>query len=189
MTKAPTTTVTNIKQGGSTVTSIASGTSVTDAATVSGQVGAIAPTGTVSFSFFTTANCTGTATSAGSPALSGRSRRRRTRKGPLAAGSYSFQATYSGDANYVGSTGSCEPLTVDLATAVGRRRNAGDRDHEEPEVADDRDRRDGELHDRRHEHRHPDADERQCLGSAVAELQPDELVDPGAGARWLRVRA
>ena len=32
--------------------------------------------------------------------------------GPLAAGSYSFQAVYSGDANYTGSTGSCEPFAV-----------------------------------------------------------------------------
>ena len=111
VTKAPTTTVTNIKQGGSTVTSIASGGSVTDVATVSGQVGAIAPTGTVAFSFFATANCTGTATSAGSPALSAGSATSSS-EGPLAAGSYSFQATYSGDANYVGSTGGCEPLTV-----------------------------------------------------------------------------
>ena len=35
-----------------------------------------------------------------------------------------------------------------------RRRHAGDLDHEEPEVADDHDRRHGELHDRGHEHRH-----------------------------------
>ncbi len=41
--KAPTTTVTAIKQSGSTVTTIAAGTSVTDLATVSGQVGSTAP--------------------------------------------------------------------------------------------------------------------------------------------------
>ena len=35
--------------------------------------------------------------------------------GPLGAGSYSFNATYSGDANYKGSTSDCEPLTVDQA--------------------------------------------------------------------------
>jgi hypothetical protein len=33
-------------------------------------------------------------------------------QGPLATGSYSFQAVYSGDTNYSGSTSSCEPLTV-----------------------------------------------------------------------------
>jgi peptidoglycan/xylan/chitin deacetylase (PgdA/CDA1 family) len=32
--------------------------------------------------------------------------------GPLAAGSYSFQAAYSGDGNYAGSTGACEAFTV-----------------------------------------------------------------------------
>jgi hypothetical protein len=30
----------------------------------------------------------------------------------LAAGKYSFLATYSGDTNYAGSVGTCEPLTV-----------------------------------------------------------------------------
>ena len=34
---------------------------------------------------------------------------------PLAAGSYSFLASYSGDANYASSIGSCEPLTVKSA--------------------------------------------------------------------------
>ena len=32
--------------------------------------------------------------------------------GPLTNGSYSFQAIYSGDSNYQGSTSDCEPLTV-----------------------------------------------------------------------------
>src|SRR5207244_4227185 len=43
--------------------------------------------------------------------------------GPLAAGSYGFLASYSGDANYGGSTGTCEALAVaaaptDVATTV-----------------------------------------------------------------------
>ena len=33
-------------------------------------------------------------------------------QGPLAAGSYSFQAAYSGDADFIGSTSPCEPFTV-----------------------------------------------------------------------------
>ena len=41
------------------------------------------------------------------------------------------------------------------------------------------DRQHGELHDRRDEHRHPDAQQRDRLGPAVAELQPDELEHPG----------
>src|SRR5689334_688001 len=32
--------------------------------------------------------------------------------GPLAAGSSSFQAAYSGDANYAGSAGPCQPVSV-----------------------------------------------------------------------------
>ena len=68
---------------------------------------------------------------------------------------------------------------VDVAAVGWRWRNAGDLDHEEPEEPDDRDRSDGELHDRGHEHRHPDAEQRERLGSAVAELQPDERQHPG----------
>ncbi len=30
----------------------------------------------------------------------------------LAAGSYSYQAVYSGDGNYTGSTGACEPFKI-----------------------------------------------------------------------------
>ena len=67
--KAPTGTVTAIKQSGSTVTVVQPGTSVTDLATVSGQVGSIAPTGTVSFLFYSTVDCSGNSTAAGSPAL------------------------------------------------------------------------------------------------------------------------
>jgi len=37
--------------------------------------------------------------------------------GPLAAGSYSFIAIYSGDSNYAGSTGAVEPLTVSMGTS------------------------------------------------------------------------
>ncbi len=69
------------------------------------------PTGTVTFTFFTSGNCStgrypgldgdacgGVATSASSAALT--------------AGSYSYQATYNGDGTYSASTGACEPLTV-----------------------------------------------------------------------------
>ena len=38
--------------------------------------------------------------------------------GALAAGSYAFQATYGGDANYSGSTGACEPFSVAPAAAT-----------------------------------------------------------------------
>ncbi len=35
-------------------------------------------------------------------------------QGPLGAGNYSFQATYSGDGNFAGSTGPCEPFSLGL---------------------------------------------------------------------------
>ncbi len=38
--------------------------------------------------------------------------------GPLAAGSYSYQANYGGDSNYSGSSGSCEPFSVGMASAI-----------------------------------------------------------------------
>src|SRR5258708_2416981 len=36
----------------------------------------------------------------------------------LAAGGYSFQATYSGDANYAGATSACEPFAVGAGTST-----------------------------------------------------------------------
>ena len=36
---------------------------------------------------------------------------------PNVSGSFAFQATYSGDGTYAGSTGPCEPLTVTLVAS------------------------------------------------------------------------
>jgi hypothetical protein len=113
----PSNTVTAIKQGGQTVTSVAAGTSVTDQATVSGSAGT--PTGTVTFTFFNNANCSGegavmtpNSTLSGGVATSGA-------QGPLSVGSYSFQATYNGQAGLYGtSTGACEPLSVTPVTTT-----------------------------------------------------------------------
>ena len=107
----PSNTVTAIQQGGSTVTSVAAGSSVTDQATVTGSAGT--PTGTVTFTFFTSANCT-TGGTVGTPqALNGSGVATSASSGPLTAGSYSYQATYNGEAGvYSPSTGACEPLTV-----------------------------------------------------------------------------
>ena len=114
--KASSATVTTVQQGGSAVTSVALGTSVTDQATVSGS-GAGTPTGTVTFTFFANSTCAGTGTAGtAQPLTSGVANS--ASEGPLTAGSYSFQATYSGDSNYVSSTGGCEPLTVNKATSA-----------------------------------------------------------------------
>jgi hypothetical protein len=72
-------------------------------------VDGIAPTGTVSYVFWSNATCASTGSDAGTAlALGSQS----STEGPLAAGSYSFQAIYSGDSNYAGSTSDCEPFSV-----------------------------------------------------------------------------
>jgi hypothetical protein len=92
--------------------SVPPGTSVFDSASVSGQVGGKAITGTVTYHFFTTVDCTGTSSAElvplGAPS---------SPTGPLAAGSYSFEAVYSGDTNYTGSTSACEHFNVQLPTS------------------------------------------------------------------------
>ena len=108
-------TATTVRQGGSAVTSVAIGSSVTDQATVSGT-GAGTPTGTVTFTFFSNATCSGTGSPAGTGTLSA-GVANSSSEGPLTAGSYSFQATYNGDTNYLTSTGACEPFTVTEATS------------------------------------------------------------------------
>jgi uncharacterized repeat protein (TIGR01451 family) len=116
MTKAASQTITAVQQGGATVTSVALGTSVTDQATVSGT-GAGTPTGTVSFLYFTNGACTGTGAPAGSGTLASGAASSNS-EGPLSAGSYSFEASYGGDANYLSSTGTCEPFTVGTGMSV-----------------------------------------------------------------------
>ncbi|HLO30005.1 MAG TPA: Ig-like domain repeat protein, partial [Anaerolineales bacterium] len=118
--KANTSTATTIHDAAhNAVTSVALGTTVHDSATVSGT-GFGTPTGSVTFTFYTTsAACTGTSVAAGTVTLDGTGvAHPSTGQGPLTAGSYSFQATYSGDGNYNGSTSPCEPLTVGKANTT-----------------------------------------------------------------------
>lgn len=73
-----------------------------------------APTGTVTYTFFTNNACTeGTGTSAGTKTIGvmGNVPNSDT-KSNLAAGNYAFMASYSGDSNYKASTSVCEPFTV-----------------------------------------------------------------------------
>jgi hypothetical protein len=92
------------------------GASAFDTSIVSGEVDNIAPTGTVSYNLFLNDNCTGSPTqtwtvNVGAPSGDTAS---------LSAGNDSFQATYSGDSNYEGSTSACESFvvrpTVSIAT-------------------------------------------------------------------------
>src|SRR5438128_1043180 len=82
------------------VTSVPAGSTVHDKATVSGSFGT--PTGTVTFTFFTTSStCTGTSVGSGTVTLAARGvPPPSASQGPLSAGSYSFIAHYNGDPNY-----------------------------------------------------------------------------------------
>src|SRR5262249_1519447 len=102
------TTVTEIHNASHVVvTTVPANTTVHDKATVTGSPAVFTPTGTVEYRFYNTIDCTGSFTSetvsVGSESGS---------HGPLAPGSYSFMAIYSGDSNYAGSSSDCEPLTV-----------------------------------------------------------------------------
>jgi hypothetical protein len=97
------------------------GTSVYDTSIVTGDSGnPPAPTGTVTYSFFPTIDASGPASYERTFALSGSSNPltapNSDTQGPLAAGSYSFVAQYSGDGNYGSSTSPVEPLTIGKLT-------------------------------------------------------------------------
>jgi uncharacterized repeat protein (TIGR01451 family) len=96
--------------------SIAFGSSVYDTATLGNLVNGQTPTGKVQYTFFTNGDCSGTGTSAGLVTLANDgSVPKSDTEGPLAAGSYSFNAQYlsGNDPNYSDSAVSaCEPFTV-----------------------------------------------------------------------------
>jgi hypothetical protein len=94
---------------------VISGMSAFDTSTVTGAPG-VTPTGTVTYTFFANGTCSAPGTTAETVTLTAAGAvPNSATHGPLAAGSYSFQTVYSGDANYEGSTGACEPFTVDPA--------------------------------------------------------------------------
>jgi hypothetical protein len=101
------------------VTSVGLGTAVHDTATVTGQVGSIAPTGATTFYFGSgvAESCKDTnvypviATSGSLD--SGKPRSVDT--SALSAGNYQFWAHVAGDDNYISADSSCEPLTVNKA--------------------------------------------------------------------------
>ncbi len=88
------------------------GASAFDTANVT-TFGTIVATGTVSYTFYSNGVCSGAGSPAGKVKLShsGAVPNSNT-EGPLAAGSFSFRAFYSGDINYLSSTGPCEPFIV-----------------------------------------------------------------------------
>src|SRR2546422_2657909 len=98
------------------VVAVPAGTTVHDKATVSGSFGT--PTGTVTFTFFTTSStCTGTSVASGTVTLDASGvAHPSASQGPLSAGSYSFIAHYNGDPNYTATDSPCEPLEVTALT-------------------------------------------------------------------------
>ena len=83
-----------------------------DTATITGTNG-FAPTGTVTYTFFTNGTCSGDGTDAGTVTVNADgSVPNSTTTGSLGAGTYSFRATYSGDSNYLDATGDCEPFSL-----------------------------------------------------------------------------
>jgi hypothetical protein len=117
--KGSSTTATVIKDASNTAITnpVALGTTVHDTATVTTTPNPFAATGTVTYEFFTTIDGTGSHTDQ-VVTLTGGMVPDSSPHGPLAAGSYSFIAVYSGDSNYTGSTSAVEPLTVSKGSST-----------------------------------------------------------------------
>src|SRR5207244_558040 len=111
---APTvsTVIKNAADDGTVTGPLPLGSSVYDTASVSDS--GFAFTGTVTFRFFTTIDCSGEVSTESGVAVGTKS----SNHGPLAAGSYSFNAQYiaGNDPNHTNSAhSSCEPLTISAA--------------------------------------------------------------------------
>lgn len=94
------------------------GATVHDSATLTGVTTTFVPSGTVSFAFYSSSDCSDTPVSAGSALLSSGYADPSTAEGPLSVGAYAFQPSYGGDNDYNSKTGPCEPLTV--SSAIGQ---------------------------------------------------------------------
>jgi len=92
-----------------------SGASAYASSTVSSG-GGPAPTGTVTYSFFGDKICFGTALGVSVETLASGSVPHSATVGPLSAGIYSFNASYSGDSNYNSSFSGCVSFSVSAAT-------------------------------------------------------------------------
>ena len=90
------------------------GATAYDTATVTGVAG-FAPIGTVTYNLFSNGTCAGSAGTTQTVTMAAGAAPKSDATGALAAGAYSYQATYSGDGNYTASTSSCEPFTVATA--------------------------------------------------------------------------
>ena len=97
----------------------ATGASAYDTATVTGRA-ETNPTGTVTYALFNSQNCSGPQVGASQPVTLNADGTvpASPATGPLAAGQYSYLATYSGDPTYALSTAACEPFAVLTAASV-----------------------------------------------------------------------
>src|SRR5436853_212881 len=85
-----------------------------DTSSVTGQIGSATRRETVTYSVYTSNDCTTGSSTAGSGTVSSDgSVGNSNTSAALAAGGYSYQASYGGNANYASSTGPCEKFTVD----------------------------------------------------------------------------
>jgi hypothetical protein len=98
------------------------GATAYDTSTVTGVPG-YTPTGTLTYTYFTNSTCSGSPSSTQTVNLSGGNVPSSSSTAGLPASSFSYQAVYSGDADYLGSTGACEPFTTKL---IGYRLYGGD---------------------------------------------------------------
>ena len=137
------------------------GSIVHDLATVIVGPGNPAPTGTVAFTWYTNTSCaTGAPASAPGPWPWARAAiAHPSSDETLTSAGGSFKAVYSGDANYTGSTGDCEPLAASKLDEL-------DRDHHPP------------RHRSRRGHRGPPRHHRAPIGSIVHDLAT-VIVGPG----------
>jgi hypothetical protein len=75
-------------------------------------VGGIVPSGSLTYAFYTNRACTGTASTTDAVKVTGQTAPKSASTAALSAGSYSFSAEYSGDANYSPSSSSCVTFKV-----------------------------------------------------------------------------
>jgi hypothetical protein len=109
----PALTTTILNAAGAPVTTVTVGTTVFDTATLTGGYPASGVTGTVSYTFFANSNCAPPGIPEGTVVIGpGNSVGPSNPVTITVPGSYSFQASYSGDANNNPVVGACETLTA-----------------------------------------------------------------------------
>lgn len=91
------------------------GTQVHDTATVGTQAGSFVISGTATYHFYSSSDCSGSSTDEVVTLNNGAIPDSST-SSSLGAGSYSYLASYSGDGNYKASDSSCEPFTINKAS-------------------------------------------------------------------------